>query len=147
MQTHTRILLVLSLILVATFAAIPAHAQQPPLLPQAFYGTVEVNGQPAPIGTRIEARGEGVKTGIEGNPLVVTVAGRYGGRTISDPKLIVQGDVQEETLITFYVNGVPAECSVPDGTWQTSYPFSSGGLTELNLKVRIYNIYLPTIMR
>jgi hypothetical protein len=147
MQRHTRILLVLSLLLVAAFAAIPTHAQQPPLLPQAFYGTVEINGQPAPIGVRIEARGEGVKTAIEGNPLVVTLAGHYGGRTISDPKLIVQGDVQDQAPITFYVNGVPAECSVPGGAWQSSYPFTSGSLTELNLKARIYTIYLPTIMR
>ncbi len=146
MKSHTRILLVLSLLLVATFAALPVHAQQPPVLPQAFYGTVEINGHPAPVGTRIEARGEGVKTAIEGNPLAVTVAGRYGGRTISEAKLIVQGEVQEETPITFYVNGVRAECSVPDGTWQTSYPFTSGSLTELNLKARIY-IFLPTIVR
>lgn len=147
MKMHARILLVLSLLLVATFAAIPTHAQQPPPLPQAFYGAVEINGQPAPVGARIEARGEGVKTGIGGNPLLTTVAGKYGGPTINDPKLGVQGDVQDGTPITFYINGVAAECSEPGGAWQASYPFASGAITELNLKARIYGIYLPAIIR
>jgi len=83
----------------------PALAQVPSL-PHAFYGAVEVNGNPAPIGAQVEARGAGVTTGIMGNPITVTEAGKYGGPGGLDPKLVVQGDIEEGTTITFYVNEV-----------------------------------------
>ena len=86
-------------------------------------------------------------TGIQGNPLVVTVAGRYGGRTFSESKLLVQGDVQDGTPIEFYVRGMKAEVAVPGGSWQTSYPFASGLITELNLRVRFHSVYLPVVIR
>ena len=127
-------LLIVGALLVATCTATAAHAQQPPPPPQAFYGSVEVNGQPAPVGAQIEARGVGVKTGIV-NPLVTTVAGRYGGKPLSEPKLGVQGSIEEGALIEFYVDGVKAECAEPGGPWQNSYPFASGTVTELNLRV------------
>ena len=127
-------LLIAGAVLVATCTASAAHAQQPPPPPQAFYGSVEVNGQPAPVGAQIEARGVGVKTGIVNNPLVTTVAGRYGGKPLSEPKLGVQGSIEEGALIEFYVNGVKAECAEPGGPWQDSYPFASGTVMELNLR-------------
>ena len=103
--------LFLGLVLVATCTVTIAYAQQPPPLPQAFFGSVEVNGQLAPVGAQIEARGTGVKTGILGNPLVTTVAGRYGGPTFSEPKLGVQGSIEDGALIEFYIDGVKAECA------------------------------------
>ena len=128
-------LLIAGAVLVATCTASAAHAQQPPPLPQAFYGSVEVNGQPAPVGAQIEARGASVKTGIKGNPLVTTAAGQYGGPTLAQSKLGVQGDLEDGALIEFYVDGVKAECAVSGGPWQGSYPFTSGIVTELNLRV------------
>ena len=139
-------LLIVGAVLAATCTATAAHAQSPPP-PQALYGSVEVNGQPAPVGAQIEARGAGVKTGILGNPLVTTVAGRYGGPTLAEPKLGVQGSIEEGALIEFYVNGVKAECAEPGGPWQNSYPFASGTVTELNLKVHLSYTFLPLILR
>ena len=112
----------------------PCSAQ--PLLPHAFYGSVTINGTPAANGTVVEARGEGVLTGIEGNPLTVTEAGKYGGPDGSDP-LVVQGDITDGTNITFYVNNVTAQCYdvQAGGEWLDSYPFKSGNITVLNLKV------------
>jgi hypothetical protein len=126
--------LFLVMVLVATCRVPIAYAQQPPPLPQAFFGTVEVNGQLAPVGVQIEARGADVKTGILGNPLVTTVAGRYGGPTLSEPKLGVQGRIEDGARIEFYIDGVKAECARPGDTWQGSYPFTSGVVTELNLR-------------
>ena len=42
-----------------------ATAEEPtiPVIPQAFYGDVQVGGAPAPIGSTIEIRGAGVQTG------------------------------------------------------------------------------------
>jgi hypothetical protein len=129
-------LLILGLVLLATFTATRADAQgQPPSLPQAFFGAVEVNGGPAPVGAVVEARGAGVKTGILGNPLEVTDAGRYGGPTLAEPKLGVQGALEQGALIEFYVDGVKAECATPGGPWQGSFAFDSGVVTELNLRV------------
>lgn len=136
--------LLLILILVATFGATAAHAQDLPPVFQMFYGSVEINGQPAPVGTTVEARGAGVWTpndnpNVKDNPLTLTFAGQYGvdpGQDPMDPKLLVQGYVQDGTPIEFYVNGEKAEAATPDGAWQISFPFISGGVvTRLNLRV------------
>jgi hypothetical protein len=97
-------------------------------LPHAFFGTIKINDSPAPVGTRVEARGEGVRTGIEGNPIVTTAAGVYGSPDPMGPKLVVQGDILDGTTITFYVNGVQAG--------QTA-EWHSGEVTELNLTATI----------
>jgi hypothetical protein len=127
-------LLIVGAVLVAAFAATPIYAQVP-VIPQAFYGTVVINGEPAPVGTTIEARGTNVKTGLQGNPLTTIEVGKYGGRSISDLKLAVQGNLTGGTAIEFYINGVKADCAVPGGPWQSSFPFQSEAVTELNLSV------------
>ena len=121
-----RIVPLLASLCLLVFFVTPALAQAP--LPHAFYGTVEINGNPAPIGTQVEARGEGVVTGIAGNPITVTEAGKYGGPGGLDPKLVVQGDIEEGASLTFYVNGLAAD--------QTA-EWHSGEVTELNLTVSI----------
>jgi len=123
--------------------ALSSRAQVPGL-PHSFYGSVEVNGLPAPVGSQVEARGTGVLTGIEYNPLTVTQEGRYGGPGGFDPKLVVQGTVSEGTPLQFYVNGVRAQCARPGGSWQDSFPFSSGAITELNLRVVSVPTATPT---
>jgi len=136
----------LILVLVASFAATAAYADEPPPPPQAYYGTVLVYGHLAPAGAQIEARGEGVVVGIQGNPLPVTVAGQFGGPEWADGKLLVQGNIQEGAAIEFYVDGVKAQCAAPGGLWASSYPFTSGTVTELNLRVGYY-AYLPLLLR
>ena len=115
-------------LLMALFATPAAAAEEVPPLPHAFYGAVEIDGSPADIGTKVEARGEGVKRPIEGNPITVTEAGKYGGSGGLDPKLVVQGDIVDGTTITFYVNNT--------STGQTA-KWHSGWVTELNLSVTI----------
>ena len=134
LNRHRVALLIVGAVLVAAFAAAPVYAQVP-VIPQAFYGTVEINGQPAPVGTVVEARGTNVKTGIRANPLTTTEVGKYSGPSGNDIKLAVQGNITNGTPIEFYVNGVKAECAVPGGPWQSSYPFQSEAVTELNLRV------------
>jgi len=111
---------------------------QAPVLPHSFYGSVTIDGTAAPIGAVVEARGEGVlTTGVAGNPITVTEAGEYGGPGGFDPKLVVQGDITDGTSLTFYVNNVTAQCYdvQAGGEWLDSYPFKSGDITVLNLKV------------
>jgi len=119
---------ILLAVLLALFTT-PVYAQgDVPPLPHAFYGTVKINGSPAPVGTEVEARGEGVLTGVEGNPVITTVAGKYGGSGPLEPKLIVQGEIADGAILTFYVNGV--------STGQTA-EWRTGEVTEINLTVSI----------
>lgn len=107
------------------------HAEDdPPMppLPHAFYGKVDINGSPAPVGTVVEARGEGVAPGHTANPLVTTVVGEYSNADPFEPKLIVQEWIAEGAKLTFYVNGV--------STGQTA-EWHSGEVTELDLSVII----------
>jgi len=126
MKVKTIAFLLLAVLL--TFCTTPVYAQGIPPLPHAFHGTVEINGSPAPMGTEVEVRGEGVQTGANNNPIVTTVEGRYGSSNPLEPKLIVQGDIVEGSPVTFYVNGVSAG--------QTA-EWHSGEVTELNLRATI----------
>jgi len=125
---RTKVIAFVILVILLIPCATPAYGQELPPLPHAFYGTVTINNSPAPIGTKIEARGEGVRTGIEGNPIVTTTIGSYGSPDPMGPKLIVQGDILDGTTITFYVNGVSTE--------QTA-EWHSGEVTEINLSATI----------
>jgi len=116
------VFIVLALVLV--LCAAPVYANGVPPLPHAFHGGLTVNNSPAPAGTQVEARGEGVTTGIEGNPIVTTDVGSYGSAT----RLVVQGDIVDGATLTFYVNGVSTE--------QTA-AWHSGETTELDLSVTI----------
>jgi hypothetical protein len=98
-------------------------------LPHAFYGNVTINGELAPIGTMVEARGQGVRVGISGNPILTSVVGKYGSESELGVKLIVQGEeIEGNTVIYFYINGHLADQT---HVWQT------GEITQLNLSVTI----------
>jgi len=64
-------------------------------LPHAFYGRVYINGEEAPKGTRIEGRGENVKTDIPGNPIETVTEGFYGSTDNSVINLFIQGWVTD----------------------------------------------------
>jgi len=98
-------------------------------LPHAFYGNITIDGEPAPIGTKIEARGQGVKTGISGNPILTSEVGKYGSESALGVKLIVQGkDIEGNPTIYFYINDNAADQTF---TWQ------SEEITRLDLSVTI----------
>jgi len=135
-----------TLCLLMVLLAVSVRAQVP-TLPHAFYGVVKVDGEPAPIGTEVEARGTGVLTGIDGNPLEVTEVGKYGGPSGFDPKLVVQGTIEAGTPIEFYVDGVRVRCAESGGPWRDSYLFGSGEVTELFLSTEGVNLFLPLVFR
>ncbi|MCL0037060.1 Ig-like domain-containing protein [Dehalococcoidia bacterium] len=122
------------LFLLVSFLATPVLASVPPL-PHTFWGYLTINGEPAPVGTTVEARVQGGLVGIPGNPLITTQVGKYGGPGPFDPKLIVQGDIETGAIIEFYVNGFRAD---------QTYEFTPGGITRLDLSVVIPR-YILTI--
>ena len=116
----------LALVLLMAICATPVYAI--PALPHAFYGTLTIGGISAPVGTTVEARGTGVLTGIEGNPITTTVSGQYGSSDPLGDKLAVQGDIADGATITFYVNSSLAN---ETATWHSTYT------TQLNLTVTV----------
>ena len=85
--------LLTAMVMVITLtAALPLNAAgASPDIPRGFYGTVSINGSPAPIRTIIEARGTGIFSGVAGNPLTTTQSGYYGQASEYGDKLVVQG--------------------------------------------------------
>jgi hypothetical protein len=128
-------LILVGVIFITLCASLDSLTFAQPTVPQAFYGTVEIGGEPAPPGIMVEARGGGVRTGDEiDNPITITEAGEYGNPE-EEKFLVVQGDLADGDEIEFYVNGVRAECQDPaTGEWVDTYPFEVGGFTELNLR-------------
>ncbi len=113
----------------ASLLALPATvAAQQPALPHQFYGTVKINGTPAPAGTVVIAKVDGVEKGR----IVVTTPGKYGGATIVEGKLVVSNVAVAGSQIVFYIDDYLAD-TPPDG-WPG---FDSGAITELNLTITI----------
>jgi hypothetical protein len=128
MKTRTIAFMFLAMLLALTLVAPPVYAQAIPVLPHAFYGAVEISGSPAPAGTEVEVRGEGVQTGADNNPIVTTIKGEYGSPNPLGSKLIVQGNISDGAVLTFYVNGVQSD--------QTA-EWHSGEVTELDITAAI----------
>ncbi len=110
--------------------ATPALANGIPKLPHAFYGTVDINGSPAPDGVQVSATvdiGDIISTQ---NP-VTTVGGGYG---IGDnPYLLVQGyDIPDGATITFHVTNANGTAIGGTATF-----VAGGGPTGKNLSVLI----------
>ena len=124
----TKVIAFVTLAILLMLWATPAYGQDVPPLPHAFYGTVKINDSPAPVGTQVEARGEGVRASIEGNPIVTIAAGVYGSPDPMGPKLVVQGNILDGATLTFYVNGVQVG--------QTA-AWHSGEVTKLDLTATI----------
>jgi len=74
--------------------------------PEEFYGDITLNGNPAPSGTAIVARINGVERGS----LTTTVTGEYGGSGTFDTRLVVSGEESEKNdEITFWVGDSRAD--------------------------------------
>ena len=103
-----------------------------PQIPHLFYGSLTIMDEPGAAGTTLTATVEG-----GGGSLTTTTEGLYGNASPLAEKLIVQGSIGNGAPISFSANGQPAECYdvKAGGPWQSTYPFASGALTELNLRI------------
>lgn len=117
------VITVLILAMAALIGTVVA-ANETPVVPQEFSGTVTINGNPAPAGTVIEAFIDGTSYG----KLTTESTGVYGGFEIDDDRLVVKGggDVIGKT-ITFTVNGNKAAKTAV---------FSPGELGNIDLSVQ-----------
>lgn len=115
----------------AGFMAVPVLGDDGgvPAMPHSFFGQVTVGEDPAPAGSNVSGTAPG-----GGGFIIVREPGIYATTGLTQ-KLMIQGPIDEGAPISFFVDGVPAECrevSSPD--WQESYPFVPGGFTNLDLR-------------
>ncbi len=95
-----KIIFLFILTLCILFFSLGNAAADEPILPMAFYGSVTINGNPAPAGTEIVAMINDVGKGS----IVTTDSGLYGEPGNSTQKLIVEGDVNDfDETINFYI--------------------------------------------
>lgn len=132
MQRTNQIKAVLTAILlmgIAIGAMIPAasaaSASSIPLLPCEISGTVTINGDPAPAGTNVVAYMENVERGR----ITVANPGIFGGTGPFDERIVIMGEADDPgKMITFKVNGIPGNITVP---------FVSGESYRINLDARL----------
>jgi len=130
------ILLALSLIVLLVSPVTADDVSTAPILPQGFFGTVESGGNLIGQGYSVEAIGQGVLKD-EGNPVLTLTDGTYGAANYPAQRLLVQGDIASGTPLEFYVGNVKAEVYdvAAGGSWNATYSFRPGEVTELNLRI------------
>ncbi len=102
MKLQTVLVLLLTLALVGGVQAIPP-------LPYEFFGTITIDGTPAPVGTEVIAKINGT---VVGN-ITTTAKGLYGGENTFDQRLVVNGNEEQlESYVTFYVGDRQADQKV-----------------------------------
>ncbi len=100
MKRASRWLVPLAIVVIAVVGLGMVVYAVPPM-PHPFYGTVTINGNPAPIGTTVKAKVDGVVCGT----YTTTVAGEYGNPAQAS-YLSVAGDLTEGDTINFFINNV-----------------------------------------
>lgn len=129
---HFRLIAAALLVLLMVTPAPVALAQgAPPPLPALCYGELTVDGNPAPVGTKVVAKVDGVVRG----ELVSEEVGWYGGPGLKS-KLAVGGEMHTGKMIRFYVSGTYNGTSYGDVfAWEELY-WGSGEVMQINLGVK-----------
>ncbi|MDZ7731160.1 MAG: right-handed parallel beta-helix repeat-containing protein [Natrialbaceae archaeon] len=100
----------------------------PDPVPESYYGTLEINGSPAEVGTVVEARIDGTTVGS----ITVDSPGVYAGTTAFDKQLLVNGTADDVgSPVSFHV--IPNTSSLIPGAANQTSPFQPNNYTELNL--------------
>jgi hypothetical protein len=127
----------IALLLFLSFLTAPVSAQPIPF-PHQFYGDVAIGGQPAPVGTVVSTKVNGVESGN----VTTWELGAYGWGRPGAPEydyqanLLVQGEhISSGDTIEFYINNFKAD--------QTA-AFDSGEITEMDLTVAYAPPITPT---
>ncbi|MDZ7729946.1 MAG: Ig-like domain-containing protein [Natrialbaceae archaeon] len=101
-------------------------ASDPGPLPESYYGTLMIDGSPAPAGTTVEAEINGTVRGS----ITTNSSGSYGGPNATDDQLVVNGTSGDDNAtVTFFVNhsGINRTLADQNDFW------NAGTTTELNL--------------
>lgn len=100
-----------------------ADDDDPPVIPAAYYGSVTIDGEPAPEGTTVTAYVDGEERGS----LTVGADGKLGGPSVNDDKLEVNGDESDAgDPVTFRLDGQKLDT-------ESSVEWESGAHQEVTL--------------
>lgn len=89
-------------------------AQDTPPVPAAYYGSVTVDGEPAPAGIEVTAELEGTTYG----PITTDEDGEFGSPTAGEEKLLVDpAGVPDNNEVTFFVEGQEMNTTV---SWESA---------------------------
>ncbi|MES3161995.1 MAG: PGF-pre-PGF domain-containing protein [Halorubrum sp.] len=105
---RTAVVITVVLCVLAAFAGAPAVAASdgPPPTPPAYFGSVEIDGEPAPEGVEVTVHVDGEERGS----ITTSEEGQYGGPSAFDAKLVADGTAEDEgESVQFRVNGELAE--------------------------------------
>lgn len=92
-------------------------------IPAAYYGSVTVDGEPAPAGVEVTAELAGTTYG----PITTNEDGEFGGPTPADQKLVVDpSEIPDNTEVVFFVEGQEVDTTV---SWE------SGNNEQIELSV------------
>ena len=120
----------IALLVVASAPVVQAQSAPPPL-PALCYGELTVNGEPAPVGTKVVAKVDGVVRG----ELVSEEVGWYGGPGLKS-KLAVAGENLVGKTVRFYVSGTYKGTAYSDiFAWEERY-WGSGEVMQINLGIK-----------
>ncbi len=106
----------------------------PPDLPASYYGEVTIDGDPAPVGTVVEAEVNGTVRGS----ITVEEAGLYGGPGIGDDKLLIpdEDDIAEGDEVVFYIDAPDIPRQEIDRTEPETIEWGPG--TEQQVRLRAF---------
>ncbi|WP_319578399.1 PKD domain-containing protein [uncultured Methanospirillum sp.] len=107
-----------------------------PQVPESFYGTVELYGQPITVGGTVEARATGYNVSGQYNP-IKTAKGIFGKTGTFSPKLQIQG-IPAGTDLEFYVadesySQLRAYVKAENGSLLWTIPYEPGKEKSLDL--------------
>lgn len=107
-----------------------------PQVPETFYGTVEIYGQPVSVGGTVEAKVPGYDISGQLNP-IKTAKGVFGKTGTFSPKMQIQG-IPAGTDIEFWVanednSQIRAYVKTDDGSLLWSLPYEPGKEKSVNL--------------
>ncbi|MDZ7730988.1 MAG: hypothetical protein U5K37_08820 [Natrialbaceae archaeon] len=108
-------------------------------IPETYYGTLTINGQPAPANTTVE----GIIDGEVRGTATVTVAGEYGSEDPFGALLAVSG-TEDDTGATVGFRVIPPDSSsLAYGMANQSGTFTPNASTELNLTATLETAQAP----
>lgn len=124
----------ITIVLLSPIGIATAQSDPPPL-PAGYYGEITINGDPADIGTTVEAEINGEVRGS----IVVAETGQYGSSEAGGERLSVTGSNSEsgDTSVTFYVDGEGFDRTKVGTTTPETVVWQSGDIKQVNLSASV----------
>ena len=134
MDTNRIAVVVFAVLMVISVVAVPwtAAAQEEPSGPPAsYYGDVTINGEPAPVGTTIEAVVDGEVVGS----ITTNESGQYGAPGRFEDKLLVgqKTSIENGSEVQFYADSDEIDRTLVTNTNPETVEWESGDVQEVDL--------------